>query len=390
MVPDLDGGFIRSRQVFTLLITTVLATNILFLPAIAAAEAKQDAWLTPVLATVSGLAVIFVVTELGRLFPDRNLAGYGEAILGPYLGRLLALAYFLYLLTINAIILREMAEFLIAVFMPETPLVVFVALGAVAAAYAARGGIEVVARVNEFIFPMFLGALLLIFILALPDARPARLLPFLENGIGPVLVGSLTPSAWRSETFTLAFYLPLVSDRERARSAGLAAVVFMSILLTADALLNVMVLGSSTARLLFPTFEVARLINIANFLNRIDPVFMALWITSVTVKIAIFHYVTVITAAQASGLREYRPLVFPAAFLLVALSVIVFSNVQELVAFVSKTFPILGNLFQILIPTLLLIVALIRGFRAPRRGSAGVARARPADAAAPGRPAAAG
>ena len=61
---------ISKHQLFCLMSLFEIGSTSLFLLGV---EAKQDAWIATLLATLGGLGLLWVYTELQRLFPENNI-----------------------------------------------------------------------------------------------------------------------------------------------------------------------------------------------------------------------------------------------------------------------------------------------------------------------------
>jgi len=83
---------------------------------------------------------------------------------------------------LNAVVLREFSEFLVAAVMPETPSLVFALSIMAVAVYAARNGLEVIARCADYLLPFMVAFALTIVLLALPEMRLEHLFPLGERG----------------------------------------------------------------------------------------------------------------------------------------------------------------------------------------------------------------
>ena len=168
----LEKGKVTNRQgILLLCFTLVVSTAVLFLPAITATTAGRDGWISVLtVATAYGLLVAWVIIKLGSKFPDRTLVEYAPVIFGPYLGKLIGVAYVFWFTHINSVIVREFGDFLLASFMPETPLIAFIIMLLILGAWATKSGLEVICRSNEFIFPLFMLSVTVIFILAAWEA----------------------------------------------------------------------------------------------------------------------------------------------------------------------------------------------------------------------------
>lgn len=90
----LDPGKISASQLSLLLITLVIATSVLFVPAVTAETAGRDGWMSILFsATAFGLLVAWVCTSLGRRFPRQNIIEYSPKVFGPALGYLTNFSY---------------------------------------------------------------------------------------------------------------------------------------------------------------------------------------------------------------------------------------------------------------------------------------------------------
>ncbi len=357
----LEGGKISSRQFIYILLFTVLGTTYFFLPGITAAYAGRDFWMTPVIATVPGIAVILVITALHSMYPGLSIIQYSEQILGKVAGKITGGVFVFWLIHVNSIIIQEFGEFMNVAFMPETPTVVFSGLITLLCGVALFYGLELVARLAEFLFPVLLALAMVILALAASNFSLAEITPVLSNGVLPVLAGSMPPAAWRGEVVLAAMLLPFLNKPEQGCRAGIYAVILIGFLLFLNAIEVAGVYGEETGRLVFPVLKMVRDIDILDFFQRIEVLLMAAWISGLFVKVAVFYYCAALALAQLAGLSSYRPLITPMGVLLVSMAAYNFRNIYELAGFISTLWPFYGLSVELLLPLFLLIVALLTG-----------------------------
>ena len=358
----LEGGKVNNRQVALLLpFLIVMPTAVLFVPAITAAAAKQNGWLSVlVVATIFGLLVALVAVKLGLRFPEQTVVEYAPEILGPFLGKLVGAGFVVWFLHMNAVIIREFADFIVIAFMPETPLLVFIFFLLALSARAVRGGLEVIARAAEWIFPIFILSMIIIIAMVLPDADMSNLLPVLEDGLRPVVHGALAPSGWRGEIVLMLMFLPYINLPGKTQKYLFAAVILMGLALAQATVITTAVFGVLTEYLTFPFFSLSTYISIARFLERMEPLILVMWVAGVSIKVAAFYYAAVLGSAQLFELKDYRPVVLPLGLILAALSIGLFDNSREVVQWLNEPFPPYAYTFELIIPALLLLVAVLR------------------------------
>lgn len=84
---------ISKYQLFCLIILFEIGSTILFVLGI---DAKQDAWIVDIIGLLTGLALMWVYTQLQKYYPEKNLVEIIIAILGKVLGIPLILLYSLF------------------------------------------------------------------------------------------------------------------------------------------------------------------------------------------------------------------------------------------------------------------------------------------------------
>lgn len=138
---------------------------------------------------------------------------------------------------------REFGELIATMMMVQTPVIVINATFVLLAAYLVRSGIEVIARILELTQPWVILLFSIVLLFGLQKTYFRNLLPVLKNGIKPVLMGPVTPSAWRGEVMLLAMLLPFVDEPGKGKILGIWGVLLLGIILVFDALINTAVFG---------------------------------------------------------------------------------------------------------------------------------------------------
>jgi len=282
-------------------------------------------------------------------------------ILGRPLGKLVSLTFIVFFLHVNALNLRVLSE-QVNITMPETPILVFVVSFLAASSYAVRKGLENLARVNELLGPLFLIGGLVVFVLAAKDMDFRNWLPVLGNGLKPPLKGSLLPASFFGVCIVMAVFMPYHNRPERtlaAKALGVVIGVSYTTLLTMGALAHFGV--AQTIALQNPIFILSRDITIAGFLERVEAVFLAIWVGGGFVTVSALQYACCLGLAQWLGLRDYRPLVLPVGVMMAALSLSLFGNTPERSEFTRNIYPLYALSVEGGLTTVLLAVALLRG-----------------------------
>lgn len=354
---ELEGGIgikaekISGTQMAILLFLMVTATGVLFVPSITTQRAKQDAWLASlILPFITGLIVLWVVGQLGKRFPSQTLPQYAEVILGKGPGKLLSVGYILFLLFFNVLVIREFGEFVNIAYLSKTPAWALHTVLMLLAWFAAAKGLEVIARLAQFVLPLFITSFSFILLFSIPEVEPARLLPILEGGIRPLLYASIVPASWFGEVVVLLFFLPQINQPHEVLPLGGWALLAMALFFTLDTLATISVFGPDlSGAFTFPFWSLSRYIQLRG-IERIDAFIVLIWVSGVVIKSALGFYVLNVAVAQLFKNVSYRKILFPAA--VVQGAAVFWFNVDtfQLMEILAMVWPLVSLMFELVLP----------------------------------------
>lgn len=351
---------ISGPQLVFLLIPVVTATEFMSVPGVIYQYAKEDAWISYLLSLVPAIWAILVFTTLALRNPGMSFTQYTEKILGKWLGKIVGLLYIYYLFVYVTTITDENMTFITLFALPHTPRVVTISSFLLVCGVGAWLGIEALARCSEFLVPLSIVFALIVSVLLMTQMVPQYLLPSLGHGIRPIFQGAIVPSAWAGEFFILGFLLPYLNVPHKSRKYSLLGLLFVMLIMLMVIFESIMVGGPLTSQLKYAYYAAVRYVSIGNFLERIDPVVLSVWVYIGFIKAAVFLWAFATCIAQVFGMSNYRMLVIPVSLLSIAGCFWIFSNAFEMSHYLATTFPASGLVSQNLIPTLILLVDVVR------------------------------
>lgn len=358
----LEKGRIGSIQLLFLFLILEGATSFLYAPSPTVRIAGRDSWLSiSLIPSVYAMLVVWVGIALARRFPFQVLTEYLPEVAGKTLGKLLATGYTCYFIILTSAILSQSSSFVQIAILRETPPLVLNLILSGVAACGAYLGIEVIARQNELVWPLWAFSIVFLAILALKDINCENFLPFLENGVMPVVKGGTASFVYRGEAFLVLMLFPYLNQKnEAAKAAGLYLII--TTLFNALAIsVTLGVFGDPvTSHMLFPYYELARYISIARFFERFQSLIVVIWIAGTIVKLAGFYHTCSIAAATTLGSSNQRLLLLPITVITLLGSSLLYDNFLKLVNFLFKVLPYNAVAFQLLIPSLILLVSAVR------------------------------
>jgi len=359
----MEKAKVSAYQLFVLIVMFEMGSAILLG---LGARVKQDAWMAILFGLVGGILVFFIYYRLYMYYPELPLTSYLQKILGKWLGRLIGFLYIVYFIYVASRVLRDFGELLTSTIYNSTPLFVINTLMILTIIYLLHKGFEVLARVGEIYFGIvyftaILGMLLIVFSGLI---HLGNLKPILENGLKPVI------KVFLRETLTFPFgemvvftmLLPFLNDKKKAKIVCVGGMILAGINITITTIVNITVLGVELYyRSPFPLLTTIGRIQIADFIERLDVLFMLYLVIGGFFKIAIYYYAAVAGSADIFQFKNQRKLAFPIGIIVLFSSITVASNFAE---FIKEGLVIvtmyLSWPFQIIIPSFLLIIAFFR------------------------------
>ena len=354
---------ISNTQLMQILLPLILATHILSGPSFAAQYAKQDAWLSILISSLTGFGTVLVMTSLALRYPGMTIMEYSTKILGKWIGKLVGVAYAYFLFTFPTIITDEAMSYITLFSNPRTPRILTIAIFLTLCGVAAWLGIETIARTSEVLTPINIILVLITLLMLIPDMKPELLQPVIGHGFTPILQGAIIPSGWMGELLYAGFLLPYLTDMKKARHYLVSAVGIITVIMMIITLVTTMVLGPLTAKFVFPFNGAIRYVSFGGIVERIDALLLGVWIFGGFIKDAVFLWIFCLCLSQLFGVKQYRVLLVPVTLISIAGSLWMFTNAPDMAHYHMYTFPELSFVLDILIPTLLWIIDSLRRWR---------------------------
>ena len=254
-----------------------------------------------------------------------------------------------------------MADFYTGYIMSETPIMVFVVLFTLVCAFAVKRGIGAIAKASMITTVITIVTVVFTMVLLLDEMDFSNFLPAFSNKPRTYFETTHTISTLVfGEMVVLLVLMPhLNSDKKLTSSmlwgTGIAALIILAIIVR-----DIAVLGASTGILVENSYSTVKMIDIGEFLTRIE-LFVALSYTgSIFIKISVLYFVTVSASRQLLKLNSNRSLLIPLGSIAVVLAVITFSSTIDHNEWGDKYVVFFLLPFMWIFPTLLLLIAKIR------------------------------
>ncbi|RUT48287.1 hypothetical protein EJP82_03935 [Paenibacillus anaericanus] len=353
---------VQHFQVFSLFTLYLVSSFVAFLVGL---FIDQGQFSTPVGSLLGGVATLLLIYPAYKVTlarPHQFIAQYGHQLVGkvPHL-------IFMYIIIIVALILatsnlRELADFLILVYLSGTPEWVIVGTFGLCIVYAIRSGIPTIFRAAQGIFIISIGAFLIFPVLVKREVEYNRLpAMFTHLNLHQVLAGAFNMTTLFGAFSFLFLVIPYLQSPEKTYRTLLSTTLTSLIIIMAHLIPILLIFGPDLAsNLTYPDLELIRSMRAGSFIETLDPVLMILWLICLYVKISFILYIAVICLTHITGMTDPRPLCLPSTAFCCILSIYFARSQPELNQFMIGGLPPLLFSVEFLIPTVYWISHLVR------------------------------
>jgi len=268
-------------------VVCVVAITAIHVPAQMMAFAKQHIYLSCLAGALVSAFSLWLLSRVSFRFPQHDLF---EALITRFsaFGRIISFSYLLFFFFVLVRDIRVVTDFTNLFMLQRTPVIVLALLYVISAVLIARGGIEILARMTELFVPIMIILALFFPLLLAKFVNFAAFQPLLDVDWTGVGLGTWYVIPYIGEIILLPFLF--VKQTFRARH-GLSGLFLGTFLLLIVLVMELLVLGVEiTPRMLFPTYALARQIEITDFLDRLDLFMFSLYLPTVMIKISYSLY----------------------------------------------------------------------------------------------------
>lgn len=295
-------------QQTSLITSTLIGVGVLTLPRTTSNILFEAGWMSPLFGSVVAFLSIWMIATLSRRFPGMTFIEYSPIIWGskkwPQLGKWLSLpwilSFLLYMYASTAIVSRIFGEVVVTSVLLDTPLEVVIISMFLLAFILCLHDLEVVARVNELLFPMILFPVLFIALASFQKAEWNNMLPLLRVP-GKSLIQGAYESFYSFSGFEimLIFFAYAHENKSKVR-AGFYGIAIAMVVYTLIVVAGIVVFGyEELQRVAWPTLELVKTTQVPGLiLERLESAFLAVWVAAVFTTVANAYY------AVVYGLRQ--------------------------------------------------------------------------------------
>jgi len=301
-------GKFEAMALFITIISTNLITNI---PDILLSFSGPNSWLNLIYLTGIGVAFILIVCKLLKPFINFDILDISEFLGGKTFKYIMAILYITLFFFFSAFCARYFANFLKIVYFNNIPLSVLILLLLVPSVFASKLGLRAISGTNVVFFPLLVVSLIAFSWLASRYFSLQNLFPVFGYGIKETFFYQI-PNIFAFNVLAYLYFLtPFLKSEKSFKTISVLAVILCGIYL----IISVVTL-IATFPFIFESNEtmslylIARLINFGHFFQRVDAIFIFIWILIVLLFLSLNIFVISNIIKKTVKLKTHSGLVY--------------------------------------------------------------------------------
>jgi hypothetical protein len=160
--------------------------------------------------------------------------------------------------------------------------------------------------------PVIAVCYLAILVGVIPEMNFNNIFPILGTGVNSIIMKGLYRVSIFVELLAVLLLPPFLGDNRKVRSTGYIALSLSTVFLTLSSFAYILAFPyPGNLEPFLPIYQMARLINLGRFFQRIESLFVFIWAFAALLYITVAFYLMVYVVAKSVGLKYLRPIILP-------------------------------------------------------------------------------
>ncbi len=277
----------------------------------------QLLWLAVVIYTIIPLIMILMMIQVHNSV-DGDFVAVCQQLVGKIGMWVIVVVYIMMFFASSALLLRQYAEYTLITALPKVEFQIVIIWYSITVLIMCYLGIEALCRTGYIMLPMLVGGILLVFFLIRPFYIEYNLTPWQGNGIGVAIQSGINGVGFNVGVLSLIFFAPAFQSSKTIKAITMYALGGVMLLRVIFIIVYTMVFGVvAGGEKAMPLFELTRLVYLNQYIQRIEALFIVVWVISGLLSIAAFLYIALYLIVMLLKLPTMRPLI-PLGVIIVA------------------------------------------------------------------------
>lgn len=312
------------------LVTTIALNQVIFnYPNMLLLNSGTGSWLNTIYTTIIALGIALLIYKLFKAFPNKDIVDISEYCGGKILKFIISIMFLAFFVFISATFIRYFVNSMKIIYFQKIPLTFLLILFIIPPVIANKMGLKSIAGVDLISLPITLISTSILFFANLRDFSFGNLFPILGYGVKNIFLYGITNIFCFTGLIYILFLPPLLKEHKTFKTTSIWYVVFSGIYLVLS--LMALLMSFSSIAITDETLSIyllARIIRFGQFFQRIDAVFIFLWIFAVFSFISFTFFIILHILKKLTKAKDAKELVYSLSSIVFASSLFV-TNISD-------------------------------------------------------------
>lgn len=308
-------------EILALLITIICNNIILNVPSIIIISSGTGSWINLIYLTIICLVFICIVCKLFKPFVNFDIVDVSEYLGGKPLKCIISILFICFFILFASLCLRYFTNILQNIYFNNTPLVFLILLFLIPTLICSKGGLKSILSTNLVFVPMAIFAIILLYITASSDFVVQRLFPVLGYGAKETFVNQISNLFGFNVIGYLFFIKPFLKQESDFKKISIFTVIVCGVYLLFSIFALLMAFSYIThTDENFSLYLLARLISFGRFFQRVDAIFVFVWILAILSFLSFNVFIITHIFKKLLNLKASSEYVYPVSAVLFSIA----------------------------------------------------------------------
>lgn len=324
---------ISSLEAIFLIITIIVNQIIFNLPNIILHSCGTSAWINVIFVGILAILFTLIISKIFSNFPYQDIVDIAGFLGGGFLKTLIGVFFILFFFIFNVLCIGYFANALKLIYFNKTPLIFLILLFILPPILLNKYSFKTIANVNMVFVPFVVLDIIILFLGSSNEFDISNIFPLLGFGVKETFLYSITNLFAFSGLAYLFFINPFLSDNKDIKRISIISIFISALYLFLSIFCLLLSFSSVTIYdQLFSLYALTRRISLGSFLQRVDAIFILIWIINnfCFTSIGIFYISNIFQ--KLTKANDSKQVLYPIGMLTFA-SCLLFNNIADIKRF---------------------------------------------------------
>ena len=314
---------INTAEAISIVLGVFVTYTLVSLPRNLLETTKTSTIINIIYVGIIGILIAYLIYKLISKFPGNDIIDIAEYLGGKTFKTIIGILFIFYFIFSSSILLRNFCECLKIVYYPVTSLIFIILTFILTICIALRHNFSSIAKVNLLIIPLVIISIIFLFFANFRNFSFENIFPILGDGIFNTFITGLGNLGAFGGISLLYFIPPFLKEPEKMKKVYLTSIILGSIyFLLCISIILFMFVSLMYTNQIMPLYLAARYIEFGDFFQRLESVFLLIWILQMICYLTILTKISSFIFKKITNIKDEKPLIYIFGLLLFAISIL--------------------------------------------------------------------